>query len=108
MRARRLVDVLKQRAVRGAKLARKVQAKAGALRFGGEEGLEQLPLRRRGYAGPVVDHRELDLVGEAAQGNAHAARLAARVAHRVTQQVPHHLAQMLAVELDRGVAPRLE
>ena len=46
MRARHVVDVVQAGTVGRAQLAREVQAQAGALAVGGEEGLEQLALAR--------------------------------------------------------------
>src|SRR5262245_27126418 len=55
MRPRALAYKFQARAVGGAELARQIQAQAGPLAVGGEEGLEQLPLARRRHAGAVVD-----------------------------------------------------
>src|SRR3954468_14222960 len=103
MRAARVVHVLECRAIRVAKLASEIEAKPRALRFGGEEGLEELRLPRRRHAGPVVDHRELHASGVAAKRDAHGAILRPGVARGVAQEVPHDLAQVLAIELDPGI-----
>src|SRR3989441_7430346 len=103
-----VVHVLERRAVGGAELAREVETEARALRFSGEERLEELPLARRRHARAVVDHGELDATGIAAKGDAHRALLRAGVARGIAQEVPHHLAQMLAVELDPGVRAHVD
>src|SRR5438045_8072529 len=103
VRPGRVVDVFERRPVGGAQLAREVQAEAGALGLGGEEGLEQLALARARHAGTVVDHGELEAPAVAAQCDAHRAGLRPGIVRGVAQQVPHHLAQVLAVELDPGV-----
>src|SRR5439155_8705626 len=105
--ARRVIHVLERGAVGGAQLACEIKAEPGALRFGREEGLEQLPLPRARHARAVVDDGKLDTPAVAAQRDAHRAVLRPGIAHGIAQQVPHHLPQVLAIELDPGVGARL-
>ena len=63
-----VVDVLEDRAVGAAQLAREVQAEAGALAVGGEEGLEELPLVVRPARPARRRSRQFYAVGGAADG----------------------------------------
>src|SRR4051812_11166030 len=108
MGARHVVHILECGAVRSAKLAREVKAEPRPLGFGGEERLEELALARARHPGPIVDHGELDAPCIATHGYAYGAVFGTGVAHCVAQEVPHHLSQVLAIELDPGVRASLE
>src|SRR3954469_1470081 len=103
VRAAGVVHVLQCRAIRVAKLAREVEPEPGTLRFRGEKRLEELRLAVHRHAGPVVDHRKLDAPGVAAKRDAHGPLLRPGIARCVAKEVPHHLPQVLAIELDPGV-----
>ena len=78
--------------LRGAQLARDVEAEPGALAVGGEERLEHLACDRLRDARAVVDHVQFYLIGRRRSATMRTlpARCA-RVAPGVAQQVPQHL-----------------